>query len=197
MEANSGMNDSLKKSADNIYENNVYESRPSWDDTWLSVAHIIAKRSLCSTQVGAVIVDTRNRPISMGYNGPPAGFDHENKWCSHWCDRGNIPNEYQQTGITPKHPAYYDCPSLHAEQNALITADKANFTGGTIYVNGHLCGTCAKLIANSGLKRVVIGDDKIDRSYREYDKWYEFLRAFRILVHVTLNPNVIGTQIIG
>lgn len=183
------MPDSLKKSGN---DSDHYVLRPTWDDTWITMAVTIARRSLCSRDaVGAVIVDIRNRPIAMGYNGPPAKFNHELKWCSSWCQRGSIPQIYQQTGEIPKDPAYNDCPSLHAEQNALITADKANFTGGTIYVSSHLCGVCAKLIANSGLKRVVVFDDGAHKSYREYDKWYIFLKKLNICVDIIEEQHLI------
>jgi deoxycytidylate deaminase len=47
-------------------------TRASWQDTWLEVAFAIAKRSSCTNrQVGCVIVDTTNRPVATGYNGPP------------------------------------------------------------------------------------------------------------------------------
>lgn len=174
------MSDSLQKS-----DNEYHTDRPIWDDVWIAVANTIAKRSLCSRDaVGAVIVDTRNRPIAMGYNGPPANFNHEGKWCSSWCKRGSIPVVYQRTGEIPKDPEYNDCPSLHAEQNALITADKSNFTGGTIYVSSYLCGTCTKLIANSGLRRVVVFDNRVNRSYRNFETWSNFLKDLEIQVDV-------------
>lgn len=75
------MSDSLKK-----FVPNTYEDRPTWDVTWIKVAQTIAMRSLCSRAlVGAVIIDSRNRPVSMGYNGPPSGFKHKNNMCSNWC----------------------------------------------------------------------------------------------------------------
>lgn len=187
MEVSNGMRDNSTK-----FVHEPCKDRPSWDDTWLGIAKTMAKRSLCSrARVGAVIVDAENRPISMGYNGPPAGFIHENSWCSGWCLRGTIPHVYQQTGVIPTDPEYNDCPTLHAEQNALMFADQSTFTSGTIYVSGHVCGICAKLIGNSGLKRVVILDDGVERSYRNSYHWYKFLDKLGIKVTIVQDPDVI------
>lgn len=140
--------------------------RPNWGDTWFTVAETIAKRSLCHTQVGAVITTKDNRPVSVGYNGPPKGFHHMDYTCKSWCDRTI------NSGLS-----YDDCPSLHAEQNALMTADKTAFTGGRIYITSHICGTCAKLIANSGLHHVFVNDTSRENyDKRNSGKWYEFLR---------------------
>lgn len=143
-------------------------SRPTWDDIWLRVADDVSNRSLCiRAQVGAVIVDTQNRIISTGYNGPPAGFEHEEEQCSSWCPRG--------MGVTSLDREYRDCPALHAEANALLAADRSSWQGGTIYVLGEVCYSCAKLIANSGLAAVVVQPDNSDRSYRKADISYDFL----------------------
>jgi dCMP deaminase len=65
-------------------------TRPSWDETWLSVARTIARRSLCSRdQVGAVVVSATNRLLETGYNGPPAGFQTDLQPCTEWCPRTN------------------------------------------------------------------------------------------------------------
>lgn len=122
--------------------------RPSWDEVWLAVAQDVAERSLCERdRVGAVIVDHRNRPVAAGHNNPPRNFDHKNLGCTAWCTRaidGGGDAEYST------------CPSLHAEANALIVGDESARQGGTIYVTSHICFTCAKLVANSGLARVVV-----------------------------------------
>jgi dCMP deaminase len=78
--------------------------------------------------------------------------------------------------------SYEDCPSLHAEANALIAADRSTWQGGTIYVTGSCCMTCAKLVANSGLKRLVWQEETVDRSYRRPEASVEFLRSCGIVV---------------
>lgn len=150
--------------------------RPHWDDTWLEVAQVVARRSLCSrAQVGAVITDAEHRIVATGYNGPPRNFDHRNEPCTEWCERarGNVIEQ-----------SYANCPSLHAEANALMAADRSVWAGGTIYVTGHVCANCAKLIGNSGLVRVVVDDDGVNREYRQYEDTYRFLRALGVGVEV-------------
>jgi len=125
--------------------------RPTWDETRLAMAKDLAKRSLCSrAQVGALITDTASRIVGEGYNGPPAGFVHGSQPCNIWCRR---PNSLQPS------PDYSDCVTLHAEANALLESDRSRRLGGTIYTTSHVCWGCAKLIANSGLARVVVESD--------------------------------------
>ena len=152
-------------------------SRPSWDRTWLDVADVIARRSRCSrSQVGAVIVDAMNRVVATGYNGPPANWEGvASDSCTDWCDRG------RSGPTTETIVSYVDCPSSHAEINALMFVDRRVAEGGTIYITGHVCWTCAKAIANSGLKRVVVRDDQA-ASHRTPERSYELLERSRIEV---------------
>ena len=67
--------------------------------------------------------------------------------CDAWCPR-------VQTGGGA---AFYDdCVSTHAEMNALVRGARADFEDGVMYVTRVPCFTCAKVIANSGVKRVVM-----------------------------------------
>ena len=113
----------------------------------------------------------------VGYNGPPWGFDHKNQDCRSWCPRAQ--------GQTRRSPIYEDCPAIHAEANALLKMDRAGAIGGTIYTNSDVCMGCAKLIANSGLYRVVVARDITeDTSHRNPDRSYDFLKTCRIEVHL-------------
>lgn len=119
--------------------------RLGWDDAWMGVALVIAGRSPCvRRQVGAVIVDERNRIVATGYNGPPAGYPQP---CVDGCPRSRS----DTVGVS-----YGDCISIHAEANALLFCDRREREGGAIYVSGSVCWDCAKLIANSGLQRCVM-----------------------------------------
>lgn len=123
--------------------------RQTEDQTWCLVAAAIAGRSKCDTQVGAVIVGVDGRVLATGYNGPPAGYKPVNACgaCSGICDR--------KTKVM-KDPDYLDCPSNHAEINALLYSDQVNRANGVIYVTKMPCLACAKAIANSGLHTVVV-----------------------------------------
>ena len=161
--------------------------RPTWDDTWLSVARTVARRSLCvRDQVGAVIVNADNRIIATGYNGSPQGFNHWNKKCIEWCDRAQVTaltsfvvEDAKKTPVGVSYdPDYHDCPSLHAEANALSVCDRTVRERGTIYVTSAVCFGCAKLIANSGLLRVVVDGGTQERApHRNAGKSYEFLKS--------------------
>lgn len=122
--------------------------RPSWDQTWMNVAYDVSLRSRCHRRlVGAVIVDEHNRIVATGYNGPPAKMPLPDGSCRTWCPRG----------MTNDAGAGYDnCYSVHAESNAIAFVDRRDRVGGTLYVTGSVCISCAKLIANSGIARVVV-----------------------------------------
>lgn len=126
-------------------------NRATWDETWMDVADTIARRSAClRDQVGAVIVGPSNRIISTGYNGPPQGFQGSCLMCPR-----------QQLG--PPRP----CISAHAEANAIAWADRGRYTGGTLYVTSTVCQTCAPLVANCGVSRVVGRWDAIAHAHRD------------------------------
>jgi dCMP deaminase len=151
-----------------------------WDDTWMEVAQVVALRSLCSrAQVGCVIASAENRIVATGYNGPPRGFDHRDRPCTEWCDRAI--SALNGHSITTN---YSDCPSSHAESNAFMAADRSAWQGGTLYVTGHVCPGCTKLIANSGLARVVVQPDARPRVYRESEESYRFIRSMGIGVEI-------------
>lgn len=123
------------------------DERPSWDQTWLAVAEIIAKRSRCSrAQVGAVIVSKDQRIAASGYNSASALWPHSG-FCIDWCPRAQ--------GHAPLDNTYDQCPSIHAEANALLYVDRSRVEGGTVYVTCAPCMQCAKLISNSGIRRIV------------------------------------------
>jgi dCMP deaminase len=122
--------------------------RPTWDATWIAVADSISLRSRCSrAQIGAVIVSKDQRISSTGYNGPAATLDVEGD-CINWCPRAQ--------GVVPLDNLYDACPSIHAEANALLYVDRSRVEGGTIYITDVACLQCAKLVSNSGIKRVVM-----------------------------------------
>jgi dCMP deaminase len=150
------------------------------------MADVIAQRSACSRdKVGAVVVDAQNRIVDTGYNGPPAGYNPVTAaWpadmmlpCTNWCPRAaKRPGDPQRAGDLYASD-YSDCPSLHAEANALMFSDRRLRVGGTIYVSSGMCHACAKLIANSGLVRVVYRATDIEFPHRNTATYVEFLEA--------------------
>lgn len=109
------------------------------DGRYLRMARIWAENSYCKRrQVGAIVVKD-NRIISDGYNGTPSGFENV---CE---DDGNVTKPYV----------------LHAEANAITKLARShnNSDGSTIYITASPCIECAKLIIQSGIKRVVYGEN--------------------------------------
>lgn len=154
-------------------EPEVNDDRPSWDETWLECAHVMSRRSRCSrAKVGAVIVADDQTVVSASYNGPPRNFEAEGP-CTNWCPRAR--------GDSEPSPTYDDCPSAHAEANAIARADFSRMKGATIYVSTSCCKGCAKLLANSGIKRVVFQSEE-GRDYRNPQETIDFLRECGIEV---------------
>lgn len=122
--------------------------RPTWDEYFMEMAELTAKRSTCVRRsVGAVIVKDRHA-IATGYNGAPRGIAH----CE---ERGGC---IRQKLNVPSGQRHELCMALHAEQNAIIQAAAMGhgIEGGTIYITHQPCAICAKMIINSGIKRIVI-----------------------------------------
>ena len=102
--------------------------RPSWDEYFMEMAELTAKRST--------------------YNGAPSGIMH----CE---ERGGCIRQQLNVPSGQRHEL---CMALHAEQNAIIQAAVMgnSVEGGTIYITHQPCAICAKMILNAGIKRIVI-----------------------------------------
>jgi dCMP deaminase len=152
-------------------------TRQTWDETWYKVAETVSGRSLCSrSQVGAVIIDRRNRVAATGYNGPPPGFGHNEQPCDTWCERAA--NWCKATARTARYGSM--CPSLHAEANALMYVDRDRVEGGSLYTTVPPCWDCAKLIVASGICRVIT-DVVMERDeHRDPFKVLHYLERFEI-----------------
>jgi len=121
-----------------------------WDRNW--VKWCIEGAAIFSTctkaQYMAIVVDGNKRIVGTGYNGAPPGHPH--------CSDGGCPRAINNVPSgTPYDFGPGLCVANHAEANALMFSDRSMRMGGTLYVNGTPCFNCAKLIAGSGLARVV------------------------------------------
>ena len=126
----------------------------SWDEYFMGVAKLSALRSKDpSTKVGACIVSSDNRILSMGYNGTPNGFDDQ-----------DFPWDREGHALNTKY--LYVC---HAELNAILNfrGHKRDFEGAKIYVALFPCNECAKAIIQSGIKEVIYLSDK----YKDQDNF--------------------------
>lgn len=132
--------------------------RPSWDEYFMEIAYLVAKRSTClRRQIGAVLV--RNKHIlSTGYNGAPSGVPHcLDVGCTR--EKLGIPSGQQQE----------NCRGIHAEQNAIIQAalHGVSTEGATLYCTNQPCNLCAKMLINAGIKRIVYEGEYPDDLARE------------------------------
>ena len=110
-----------------------------FDHSYLEMAEVWAQNSYCKRRkVGALLVKDRTI-ISDGYNGTPSGFENI-------CEDEN--------GVTKPYV-------LHAEANAISKVAKSvnSAEGATLYVTASPCMECAKLIIQSGIRRVVYRDE--------------------------------------
>ncbi len=123
-------------------------NRPNWDEYFMEMAFLTAKRSTClSRQVGAIIVKDKHI-IATGYNGAPRGMKH--------CDElGGCLRKQLNVPSGQRHEL---CRALHAEQNAIIQAATLgqSIEGATIYITHQPCSICSKMIINAGIKRIVV-----------------------------------------
>ena len=132
--------------ADEKSNNNV--NRMSKNEYYLGIALAVSKRSTClKRRYGAVIV-----------NGNPRGEEN----C---CDRGDC----QRMNLPSNSGNYNDCFSVHAEQNAMISASRNEMLGSTIYLAGEKyddgawveiedaepCPICFRMVKNSGIDKIV------------------------------------------
>jgi len=133
--------------------------RPEWDEYFMDIALTISKRASClRRRMGALLVKDK-RILTTGYNGAPAGLPH--------CEVTGCLR--QQLGI-PSGERQELCRALHAEQNAIIMAAHhgVSLAGATLYVTHQPCVTCAKMMINAGVKKVVYLGDYPDSMSAEF-----------------------------
>ena len=121
----------------------------SWDEYFMGIALLSSMRSKDpSTQVGACIVNSEKRILSMGYNGMPR--------C---CSDDEFPWDKNENPLNSKY--LYVC---HAELNAILNCASGNVRGCTVYTTLFPCNECAKAIIQSGIAEVVYMSDKYSDS---------------------------------
>lgn len=97
-----------------------------------------------NTQVGACIVSSDNKILSMGYNGFPIG-----------CSDDDFPWEREGEALDTKY-----LYTTHSELNAILNYRGGSLDGATLYVSLFPCNECAKAIIQAGIKQIVYDCDK-------------------------------------
>ncbi len=125
--------------------------RSDWDSYFMEIARVVATRATCDRKhVGAVVV--RDRTIlSTGYNGSIRGLPHCDE-VGHMMENGHC------------------VATIHAEANAILQAAKngVGIDGADIYITASPCWPCFKLIANTGIRRIVFGEFYRDERIFEF-----------------------------
>lgn len=133
-----------------------------WDIHFLELAKRMASRSKDpSTKVGAVIVDSRNIVVGMGYNGFPRGVDDD-------------PARYADRDTKLRFV-------VHAEVNAILNAGK-EARGATMYVwpsfaLPNMCHDCCKVAIQAGIREVV----SYTNNSKDYSRWAESIAASKVM----------------
>ena len=126
----------------------------------MQISHMVAMRSTClRRQIGALLVKDR-RILTTGYNGPPKGMAHCEELGGCYRDAHQIPSG-QRIEL---------CRALHAEQNAIVQAavhGVALDEGVTCYCTNLPCVSCAKMLVNANVTRIVYEGDYPDALARE------------------------------
>ncbi|MFP4662713.1 MAG: deoxycytidylate deaminase [Halanaerobiales bacterium] len=142
---------------------------------YLDIAESVLERSTClRRKYGAVIVNN-DEIISTGYNGSPRG-------CTNCNEKGSCIREELKV---PRGTKYELCSSVHAEQNALLSASRKDTLGADLYLagkstvddtlidNSEPCSLCKKLIINSGIEKIYIRNSIKEYTVIKVQEWIE------------------------
>ena len=142
---------------------------------YLDIADVVSNRGTClRRRYGAVIVKN-DEVISTGYVGAPRG----RKNCSDigFCMR-------QKLNI-PRGERYEMCRSVHAEANAIISAERSKMIGSTLYLSGRevdsneiiknssCCSMCKRMVINAGIEKVIVRDSDTEYRVINVSDWIE------------------------
>ena len=121
--------------------------RPTWDEYFMEVADAISKRATCDRGRSGCVIAKDRQLLVTGYVGSPQGLPH--------CDDAGhqMRKIIHEDGSISQHCVR----TVHAEQNAICQAAKRGIAidGATLYCRMTPCRTCAMMIINCGIVRVV------------------------------------------
>ena len=149
--------------------------RVSKRNYYLDIAQTVLERATCLRRVYGAIIVKNDEIISTGYNGAPRG----RKNC---VDLGYCTREQLKV---PRGERYELCRSVHAEANAIISAQRRDMVGASIYLVGRdarsgellhdatSCPTCRRMIINAGLDEVVIRRTETEFDIVPVQKWID------------------------
>lgn len=142
---------------------------------YLDIAEAVLERGTCIRRKFGAIIVKNDEIISTGYVGAPRG----RKNCS---DLGVCRRE--QLNVK-KGERYELCRSVHAEANAIISAERTDMIGSVIYLACHdartnelygdvePCSMCKRLIINAGIEKVIVRQTRDTYRIIEVSDWIE------------------------
>src|SRR5574344_2289430 len=121
--------------------------RPTWDEYFMELANTASKRATCDRGRSGCVIVKDKQVLVTGYVGSPAGLPH--------CDE--VGHLFRQSIDADGTISTHCVRTVHAEQNAICQAARRGIAldGATLYCRMTPCRTCAMLIINCGIKRVV------------------------------------------
>ena len=141
---------------------------------YLDIAETVAERGTCLRKNYGCIIVKNDEIISTGYSGAPRGRDN----C---IDLGFCVKKQIYPDV--RHGGYDACRSVHAEQNAIISAARKDMIAASLYLVGKrtdteeyeqgamCCQTCKKLIINSGINNVFVRKTKTEYIMVDVNDW--------------------------
>ena len=121
--------------------------RPTWDEYFMEVSRTIAKRATCDRGRSGCVIARNKQILVTGYVGSPVGLPR--------CD--DVGHLFKQVTHEDGKVTNHCMRTVHAEQNAICQAARLGISlqDSTLYCRMTPCRTCAMLIINCGIKRVV------------------------------------------
>lgn len=142
------------------------------DNYYLDIAESVSERGTCLRRKFGAIIVKNDEIISTGYAGAPRG--RKNCCDENYCIRQELK--------VPRGERYELCRSVHAEQNAIISAARKDMIGSTIYLVGiendtneyvkdaRPCALCKRFIINAGIEKIIIRKNKTDFEIIDVDE---------------------------
>lgn len=143
---------------------------------YLNIAETVASRSTCLRKKYGSVIVKNDQIIATGYSGAPRGRVN----C---CDLGYCTKKK----LLPdqRHGGYDACRSVHSEQNAIISASRADMIGSILYLVGYRseghdyeqgaapCLMCRKVIINAGIEKVIVRVNETEYQIYNVSDWIE------------------------
>lgn len=139
---------------------------------YLDIAETVIERGTCIRRNFGAIIVKNDEIISTGYVGAPRG--RKNCCDLKYCTREKL--------NVPRGERYELCRSVHAEQNAIISAERNKMIGATLFlvgknyddneyvINANPCALCKRMIINAGIKDIYIRDTRNEYRHIEVDE---------------------------